>query len=408
MSNYICTIYAHEGSFDLVSNEAKKLFPASEWTYERRNEFTEATIVIKGGFLRPKKKLKISYRERAEFSFELKNAVCPVTSNLIGMRKMVENIQTSNRQVQTSLLKLIETINIEFSIVMLENSEKEFKALVQHLAHKLDAFVFAQPRTGLMNSISQAFLDKDLALILDVDGQTGVEDVKIPISKKFLENDEEVADIQLNRKAASERDLRQLGLRINPDLPSIQTEESTRIKSAQQIAERITALALTNLVAYNNIGGDQAIQYATKNEIIDFLTPKEIEFLKNPSDEAKHHETWKCESIWTLFWALEVIPTLVAPNQLADLTRIPEHLYPIGSSVNPYEFIAQQKKVRSTSEILDANDLYYRMHWACKEAKLKDEPLLKVHPGVVYERHYALNWLIGYKNQDWDHVSTNT
>ena len=28
--------------------------------------------------------------------------------------------------------------------------------------------------------------------------------------------------------------------------------------------------------------------------------------------------------------------------------------------------------------------------------------------GVVMERHYALNWLIGYAGRDWDEVSTDT
>jgi hypothetical protein len=27
---------------------------------------------------------------------------------------------------------------------------------------------------------------------------------------------------------------------------------------------------------------------------------------------------------------------------------------------------------------------------------------------VVYERHYALNWLTGYMDQDWDDISTDT
>ena len=29
-------------------------------------------------------------------------------------------------------------------------------------------------------------------------------------------------------------------------------------------------------------------------------------------------------------------------------------------------------------------------------------------PGVVQERHQALNWLIGYMDQHWDDVSTDT
>jgi len=28
--------------------------------------------------------------------------------------------------------------------------------------------------------------------------------------------------------------------------------------------------------------------------------------------------------------------------------------------------------------------------------------------GVTYERHYAPNWLIGYMDEEWDDISTDT
>ncbi|MDR2636809.1 MAG: DUF4272 domain-containing protein [Zoogloeaceae bacterium] len=31
-----------------------------------------------------------------------------------------------------------------------------------------------------------------------------------------------------------------------------------------------------------------------------------------------------------------------------------------------------------------------------------------MEPGVTMERHYALNWLIGYMDQEWDDISTDT
>jgi hypothetical protein len=33
---------------------------------------------------------------------------------------------------------------------------------------------------------------------------------------------------------------------------------------------------------------------------------------------------------------------------------------------------------------------------------------MDLHPGVAQERHHALNWLIGYMDQEWDKVSTDT
>jgi hypothetical protein len=65
--------------------------------------------------------------------------------------------------------------------------------------------------------------------------------------------------------------------------------------------------------------------------------------------------------------------------------------------------------IRGKMEILDEADLIYRYHWATRGAELKGKsPPAGLDPGVVYERHYALNWLIGYMGQEWDDVSTDT
>jgi hypothetical protein len=49
------------------------------------------------------------------------------------------------------------------------------------------------------------------------------------------------------------------------------------------------------------------------------------------------------------------------------------------------------------------------MNWACVNARVKGEaPSAGLNQSVVYERHYALNWLIKYMDQEWDKVSTDT
>ncbi len=76
---------------------------------------------------------------------------------------------------------------------------------------------------------------------------------------------------------------------------------------------------------------------------------------------------------------------------------------------NSREDFTSEAKLRSTEAILDQLDLVYRMNWACVDARIKgEEPGGNLMPGVVYERHYALNWLINYQNQDWDYISTDT
>ena len=61
------------------------------------------------------------------------------------------------------------------------------------------------------------------------------------------------------------------------------------------------------------------------------------------------------------------------------------------------------------SDILDKEDLIYRMHWATRQASLNNEEMpAGLENGVVNEWHHALNWLAYYDDVDWDDVSTDT
>ncbi len=64
---------------------------------------------------------------------------------------------------------------------------------------------------------------------------------------------------------------------------------------------------------------------------------------------------------------------------------------------------------RHGNAALDQADVIYRYHWATTDARIKGQPSpAKLEGGVVQERHYVLNWLIGYMDQDWDDISTDT
>ena len=69
----------------------------------------------------------------------------------------------------------------------------------------------------------------------------------------------------------------------------------------------------------------------------------------------------------------------------------------------------EDAELRPIADILDQADLIYRYHWAVRDARIKGRqaPAALDHD-VTEERHYALNWLIGYHAQAWDDVSTDT
>lgn len=92
-------------------------------------------------------------------------------------------------------------------------------------------------------------------------------------------------------------------------------------------------------------------------------------------------------------------------STLCDLGHIPRDNYPFH---DPKGFIAKEHRLRSKDEIINHADLYYRYGWAGVDLRIHGQQSPNLNQGLVYERHYAFNWLINYMNQDWDNVSCDT
>ncbi|MFY7826937.1 MAG: DUF4272 domain-containing protein, partial [Flectobacillus sp.] len=125
---------------------------------------------------------------------------------------------------------------------------------------------------------------------------------------------------------------------------------------------------------------------------------------ENPSEQELANANWRAESYHTLLWSLSFIDNLHFP---ADICNIGEDVGILFSKTEQ-EF-RNTAKLRTKEEILDQADLILRLNWACVNARVKNEVAPSgLNPSVVYERHYALNWLINHLNQEWDNTTTNT
>ncbi|WP_199912771.1 DUF4272 domain-containing protein [Aquimarina aquimarini] len=408
MENY-CTIYSHEVYFDAITSEIQKIFPKGKITVSDKEERKILHISIKEGLFKPKKEFQISYRERMKPSYQILEIDSPLTQNLSGMLGYVSSFPEANTKIKELLLQKIQTLNSELAIISLGNLNDELTILTQNICQSYEGLIFSQPKTNISKSEVQHFLDKDLNLILDINGNSEIDHLEVKINSIYFDRDQtKITEDQKKRKVDNEAILEVSNIKINKNLPVVESEEDTSIRSPKEIAERVTLLAVTNMVAFGNISGEEALEYLDRYTLLEKATPKELDFLKNPTDDAKSYETWKCECIWVLMWALAIIENLGFPDHLADLNKIPSEKYPIGEGKDPNLFINAINTSRSKQEILDANDLYYRLDWACVDARIKGEEIKEVNPGIVYERHYALNWLINYMNQDWDNVSCDT
>jgi hypothetical protein len=207
------------------------------------------------------------------------------------------------------------------------------------------------------------------------------------------------------RKQRSISVLKKAGVPVMENLPVIETESESRRRTTEEVATRAMALCL---VAVKGEGLDQKTidELVERFDLSDAFTPKETAFIKdpNPPHQDRIQFAWRYECYWTMLWALGYVDSFGIPDTICDVPKAVLIL-----KENGREGFLKHAKLRSQAEILDAADLIYRCDWAVVDARVNgSEPPEGIDGGVVMERHYALNWLIGYMEQDWDHVSTDT
>lgn len=207
------------------------------------------------------------------------------------------------------------------------------------------------------------------------------------------------------RKTRSMERLKKEGVPSVDHLPVIEDSKECRKRTAEEIAHRAIAVCIT---AVKGEGLDQAtVEALVKNYGADaFFTPEEKAFIKNPSPshQDRVNFAWRYECAWVLLWALGYVESLERPEKICDVVKL------VGIvRDHSTEQLVKDAKLRPLDQLLDEADLIYRYHWATTNARLKGEDApAKLEGGVVVERHYALNWLIGYMDQEWDDVSTDT
>ncbi len=207
------------------------------------------------------------------------------------------------------------------------------------------------------------------------------------------------------RKARSVARLKAEKVPLIDHLPVIETvAESTR-RTKDEVVRRAIALVI---VAVKGETGDSALAYNLVRQFnaLGFFTPQEQAFIDNhaPDEQQRTNFAWRYECVNVMLWALQIHSEIKRPEEICDVSALAATLRELGA-----DGLFAKGSLRPQPDLLDAADLIYRYHWAVVNARLKGEPApAGLDSGVVYERHYALNWVTGYMDQDWDDISTDT
>lgn len=209
----------------------------------------------------------------------------------------------------------------------------------------------------------------------------------------------------IRRRSRSIARLGREGVPVMQQLPVIEDEHEARFREAEEIALRAIAL---KIVAIKGETADQSLvdRLIDQFDIRSHFTPIETAFIGDPAptDEDRVQFTWRYECVNVLLWAIGLVEKLDRPLNIVDVPEMVGIVRDRGR-----ESLLAAACRRRASEILDQADLIYRYHWAVRDASINGQPPpAGLEPDVVLERHYALNWLIGYAHADWDNVTTDT
>jgi hypothetical protein len=203
----------------------------------------------------------------------------------------------------------------------------------------------------------------------------------------------------------------------------VDDDEKVKIQPPDEVARRALVLWAVELRA-EGVSQAETLGLIEQLDLWKSLSPSERGFMENksPSQEECLRLVWRLESIWVLMWALGYIEHLDWPSGMCDVPTLAR----LVSAHEADRAFVTSACLRPASEILDAQDLIMRIHWAIRDAYLhqggmipddldwsRDSEYVPVTVsatvGVVEQRHHALNWLVNFLDPDnWDNVDTPT
>ncbi|MCR1004212.1 MAG: DUF4272 domain-containing protein [Stenotrophomonas maltophilia] len=209
------------------------------------------------------------------------------------------------------------------------------------------------------------------------------------------------------RRARSQQQLQAHELRVPPSLPPVLGAAEAQLRAPAQVWARAQALLACALRAEALQSGEPPLSLAELAERLpalpEALSPAEAAFIAHGDAEAALPFGWRYESLAVLLWALGLSEALPWPQATCAVPDV------VGALLQKADSGSEPATLRDTAELLDALDLHYRLHWVAREAQRQGAPMPgALEEGVIYERHYALNWLFCFEQADWDDVDTPT
>lgn len=213
------------------------------------------------------------------------------------------------------------------------------------------------------------------------------------------------------RKANSEKILTEKGIDFEEELEPISSASEVKLRSFDEICKRAIAALLSTQAAIelndkNPEGMEKFKRLMIYFGVEECLNEYETRVMENKASEQDMAEVvWEYECCWALFWVLGLIDDITDAGNICDCAKAISFV----SQCESFEDFKSQCKLRSTDEILDMADLYYRYDWACDHHAYIDSDwnIGGLDKDIVYERRLAIEWTMG-STDDWFKMSLDT
>lgn len=255
----------------------------------------------------------------------------------------------------------------------------------------------------------------DGRLLLSIDGKSDFGEFYPQASTTILDREVNEEEADRERKMRSIAILKEKGIPFLEHLKASVFESECKIPDKEVIIHRLACIftACVQSEIYTSgqfencreMAAEEIAQMEERYQISDWLSPEERDYLENPDkDPALHNRFgWRYECCSVLLWALSMME-LKEPTEICDASELGAVMWN-----HTFDSLMEAAVLRSRDEILDMQDLVLRYDWACVDARVHHKEVPMLCSDIVFEWHYALNWLVQADGiADWDRVTTTT
>lgn len=330
-------------------------------------------------------------------------------AHITGMECFFLKAPIANEELKKSLVQQMiyfnSVIGIEFAV---DGDKDRTDCLV------ISVYLLATNLKGFVLHPNMYLYRGDRKLLISADGKTDFTEYTPEGDSTFLDKDipEEQADV--DRRLRSIEKCKQMGLPVMETLKASVYESECVIPSKEDIVHRLACIFAAAVCSEAcNYEPDKAAnmvkgmlsELEEKYSVSKYFSNEEREYTQNPLNHPQQHSKfgWRYEGCAVLLWALGLWD-LGEPTNICDAGKLGDILWN-----NDFNSLCEKAVLKSKSEILDMQDLILRYDWACVDARIKGAEMKTVDGEIVYEWHYALNWLTNANyTTDWDEIRADT